>query len=157
MTGRTGTGAAAEVAGWWVVLVLVWLVTTSAFATDELIAACVIALPVALAARVGRIAARGNWRLPAGVARLLAALPGAIVREGAAALLIAARGRPVGRFERLDIGPRTSADRRAGRAALITGVLSATPGSLVIDADHEGLLLHALATPATRLRRMFGG
>ena len=87
---------------------------------------------------------------------MLAALPGAVVRDSWAALSIAARGRPVGRFEEDELDAEADAQRRAGRAALITGVLSATPGSLVIDAEDD-LLLHVLAMPATRLRRMFGG
>ncbi|WP_433623812.1 Na+/H+ antiporter subunit E [Nocardia sp. CA-120079] len=154
MSGRSA--AAAEVVGWWVVLVLLWLATLTTFGLQELVAAAVLALPAAFAGRVGRIAVQGNWRLPDRVPQLLAALPGAVVRDSWAALLIAARGRPVGRFEEDELAAEADAQRRAGRAALITGVLSATPGSLVIDAEDD-LLLHVLAMPATRLRRMFGG
>ncbi|MFX0581259.1 Na+/H+ antiporter subunit E [Nocardia nepalensis] len=156
MTGRARGRAAAEVAGWWAALVLVWMTTLTAIAIDELIAACLIALPAAWAARVGRIAVRGHWRLPDGVPRLLAALPGAIVRDGTAALWITARRRPVGRFEEHELSAPADKARQAARAALITGVLSATPGSLVVDAENEGLLLHALPVPATKLRRLLG-
>ncbi|WP_433713903.1 Na+/H+ antiporter subunit E [Nocardia sp. CA-084685] len=154
MSGRIA--AVAEVLGWWAVLVSLWLATLTTFSLQELLAAAVLALPAAWAGRVGRIAVRGNWRMPDKVAQSLATLPGAIVRDSWAALSIAARGRPVGRFEQDVLDAETDARRRAGRAALITGVLSATPGSVVIDVDDE-LLLHVFATPAIRLRRMFGG
>ncbi|WP_433756831.1 Na+/H+ antiporter subunit E [Nocardia sp. CA-135398] len=154
---RARVAAVAEVLGWWAVLVLLWLATLTTFGLQELAAAAVLALPVAWAGRVGRLAVQGNWRMPDKVPRLLAALPGAIVRDSWAALSSAARGRPVGRFEADELDAETDALRRAGRAALITGVLSATPGSVVIDADNDDLLMHVLATSATRLRRMFGG
>ncbi|MEV4238411.1 MULTISPECIES: Na+/H+ antiporter subunit E [unclassified Nocardia] len=154
MSGRIA--AAAEVLGWWAVLVLLWLATLTTFSLQELLAAVVLALPAAWAGRLGRIAVQGNWRPPDKIPQLLAALPSAIVRDSWAALSIAAHGRPVGRFEENELDAEADARRRAGRAALITGVLSATPGSLVIDADDE-LLLHVFATPETRLRRMFGG
>ncbi|WP_327095940.1 Na+/H+ antiporter subunit E [Nocardia vinacea] len=156
MSGRARIIAAGEVVGWWAALVLLWLATLTTFSLQELSAAALLAVPAACAARVGRIAVQGNWRLPDRAPQLLGALPGAVVRDSWAALSIAARGRPVGRFEEDELDAEADAQRRAGRAALITGVLSATPGSLVIDAD-EDLLLHVLAMPATRLRRMFGG
>ncbi|WP_062987788.1 Na+/H+ antiporter subunit E [Nocardia anaemiae] len=149
--------AAVEIRGWWAVLVLLWLATLTSFGLQELAAAAVLALPAAWAGRVGRLAVQGNWRPPDRIAQLLAALPGAIMSDSWAVLSAAARGRPVGRFEEDELDAETDARRRAGRAALITGVLSATPGSVVIDADNDGLLMHVLATPMTRLRRMFGG
>ncbi|MGY4099895.1 Na+/H+ antiporter subunit E [Nocardia sp. R16R-3T] len=156
MSGRARTGAAAEVLAWWAVLVLLWLATLTTFSVQELIAAAVLAWPAACAARVGRIAVQGNWRRPDRIAQAMAALPGAIVRDSWAALMIAARGRPVGRFEEDELDAEADARRRAGRAVLITAALSAPPGSLVIDADADRLLLHVLATPPTRLRRIFG-
>lgn len=156
MSMRARTGAGAEVLGWWAVLVLLWLATLTTFSPQELIAAAVLALPAASAARVGRLAVHGHWRLPHRIPQLSAALACAIVRDSWAALLIAARGRPVGRFAEDELEVEADAWRRAGRAALITSVLSATPGSLVIDADDNDLLLHVLAMPATRLRRLVG-
>jgi hypothetical protein len=92
MTGRARSGAAAEVAGWWAALVVVWMTTLTAIAIDELIAACSIALPAAWAARVGRIAVRGHWRLPDGV------LAGGI----GPALLLSSRGTAAHRL----VGPQ---------------------------------------------------
>jgi multisubunit Na+/H+ antiporter MnhE subunit len=129
---------------------LIWLATVNTMSTEELGTAGVLAILCALAARAGRIAARSHWRPPVGALRWLAALPWSVLRETVAALAIAARCRPVGRFTDLEL---TGERPEAGREALATLIVSATPGSVVVGAndEHGTLLIHSLPVGRTRL------
>jgi multisubunit Na+/H+ antiporter MnhE subunit len=141
-----------EVAVWWAVLVLVWLATLNSFSFAELVVAAVLALPCAVAARYGRQAAGGGWSVRPGWARWLLSLPWALLHDTAAMLAIAVRPerQAEDRFE--DI----SADAPAGRGweAAATFVVSATPGSVVVDAGehHDRIVVHTAAIRATGLR-----
>ena len=53
--------AGLEIAGWWAVLVLVWLATLNAYSVEELSVAGVLAVPCAIVARTARRAGAGHW------------------------------------------------------------------------------------------------
>lgn len=130
-----------EIAVWWAVLLLVWLASLNAFSFAELGTAAGLALPCAFAARAGRIAAGGRWRLDWHWARWLLSVPWAILHDTVSVL-------------RLAMGPDRPDDdsidavelegRGAGHEALATLVLSTSPGSVVVDADEDRLLVHRL-------------
>jgi multisubunit Na+/H+ antiporter MnhE subunit len=143
-----------EVVAWWVVLVLAWLGTVPTMSLQELITAAVLALPCAVAARLGRRAAGVRWNIRAGWARWLLGLPWAILHDTAAMLALACRGdRPEDDdFEKLPLPKESRVARRTGREALATAVLSATPGSVVVDAGGD-LVVHTVPIGQTTLRR----
>jgi multisubunit Na+/H+ antiporter MnhE subunit len=147
-----------ETVVWWVILVGVWLVTLNAFSYQELAVAAVLALPCAVAARAARRAAEVRWAVGASWSRWLLALPGAILHDTVGVLGLAMRRRTredEDEFRELRLPTESDDASRAGREALTTEILSATPGSVVVDAndDHDRLLVHAVPIGRTRLER----
>ncbi|HEX3792100.1 MAG TPA: Na+/H+ antiporter subunit E [Pseudonocardiaceae bacterium] len=142
---------------WWVILVGVWLATLSAFSFEELAVAAVLALPCAVAAGAARRAAEVRWTVGSGWAQWLLALPGAVLHDTAAVLRLGMRWQrreDEDEFRRVPLPTESADGRRAGREAVTTEVLSATPGSVVVDADeHDGLLVHAMPIGRTRLEQ----
>jgi multisubunit Na+/H+ antiporter MnhE subunit len=116
---------AVESGVWWAVLVGVWLTTLSAVNWQDLLVAAVLAVPCAIIATLVRRAYGGRWR-PASAWRL----PADIVR-GCGALLA-----------------RRATLRRIPVSALRKGVktvvVSASPGTVVLDDKDDALLVHAL-------------
>jgi multisubunit Na+/H+ antiporter MnhE subunit len=151
--------AVGEIACWWAVLVVVWLATLNALSVEEVVTAAILALPCAWAARAARRAAGEHWRPPAGALRWLLALPWAVLHDAVAALLLAVRGRPEGEFVELSLGDDGSDRRRAAREALATATLSATAGSVVVEATdrHDALLVHTLSIGETAVNREVRG
>lgn len=138
----------AEVAGWWAALVLVWLATLNSFSYAELGTCAVIAVPGALAARAGRVAAGQRWRVRARWVRWLRFVPVAVLHDTMGVFRLATRrDRPQDdSFDEVRL--------RAGGAAheaLATAAVSATPGSVVVDADNERLVVHRVPIGETRL------
>jgi multisubunit Na+/H+ antiporter MnhE subunit len=146
----------AEVVVWWVLLMAAWLATVNAVSTEEVVAAAIFSALGALAARAGRRVVHGRWHPPADARRWASALPSAVVRDAVGALRTVLRGDPEGRFEWLALTRERDAGRRAGREAVATATVSATPGSVVVDAaeQHDQLLLHRFDLPETRLVRL---
>jgi multisubunit Na+/H+ antiporter MnhE subunit len=128
----------AEVTVWWAVLLLVWLASLNAFSYAELGTAAGLALPCALVARAARIATGGRWRIRA---RWLLLVPSAILHDTVSLLRLGFSARDDS-FD--EIGIR-------GDEATATIALSATPGSVVVDADEDRLLVHRLPIDETRL------
>lgn len=137
----------AEIAVWWAVLLLVWLASLNAFSYAELGTAAGLALPCAFAARAARIAAGGRWKVTARWTRWLAAVPWAVLHDTAAVLRLATRRDHPERdsFDEIGIGAG------AGHEALATAVVSAAPGSVVVDAESGRLLVHRLPIGETGL------
>lgn len=116
---------AVESAVWWAVLVAIWLTTLSAVNWQDLLVAAALAVPCAVAATLLRVAYGGLWRparawtLPVEIAR------------GCAALV-----------------SRRTALRRIPVSSLRKGaktvIVSASPGTVVLDDDGDSLLVHAL-------------
>ncbi|MBF6277537.1 MULTISPECIES: Na+/H+ antiporter subunit E [Nocardia] len=149
-------GVVAEAAAWWLICVLIWQATVTVAAWEELIAAAVPALPCAVAACAARRAVGGSWRPPARLPRWVARTALTVVRDGAGALALVARGRrPAGRFIELPLPATGSTAQRDGREAAATILLSATPGSLVVysDPEHSRIRLHTLPLPESALQR----
>jgi len=147
--------AVAEVLVWWAVLVLVWLGTLTAFSYEELTVAALLAVPCAIAGRLGRRAAGVGWSVRAGWARRLPHLPWAIVHDTVAMLGLAVRAdRPRDDdFDELPLANEPTTARQAGHEALATAALSATPGSVVVDANEDRLFVHTVPIHRTGLRR----
>jgi multisubunit Na+/H+ antiporter MnhE subunit len=116
---------AVESAVWWVVLVGVWLTTLNALNWQDLLVAAVAAAPCALVATLVRGVYRGQWR-PASAWSLPVA-----VAQGCAALF--SRRTALRRIA-------TSSTRKAVR----TVIVSASPGTVVLDDEGDSLLVHAL-------------
>ena len=147
-----------EITAWWVALVGVWLTTLNTYSVAELITAAVLAVPCAVAARAGRRAAGLRWRVDLRWSRWLPALPSAIGHDTVAALSLGLRRRTRERddeFRALPLPVERDDAARTGREALTTAIVSAAPGTVVLDAneEHDELLVHALPTGGTRLER----
>jgi multisubunit Na+/H+ antiporter MnhE subunit len=145
-----------EVTAWWAVLVLVWLASLNSFAYAEAIVAAVLAVPCALAARQARLAAKQSLRLRARWARWLLRLPWTVVHDTVAMLVLALRPERTDEddFSDVRLAGRSGERERAGWEAAATTVLSATPGSIVVDAGphHDRLVVHSVPIPRTSLR-----
>jgi multisubunit Na+/H+ antiporter MnhE subunit len=147
----------AEVLVWWAVLALVWLGTLNAFSYEELTVAALLGLPCAIAARLGRRAAGVSWSVRAGWARWLPHLPWAIVHDTVAMVGLAVRpDRTRDDFAELPLTDDATTAQQAGHEALATATLSATPGSVVVDADDDRLVVHTVPIHQTGLRRAVG-
>ncbi|HEX4722045.1 MAG TPA: Na+/H+ antiporter subunit E [Pseudonocardiaceae bacterium] len=149
---------AVEIAGWWAFLVVVWIATLNTLSTQEVVTAAVLAVPCAIAARAARRAAELRWTIAPRWGRWVLALPPAIAHDTVAVLRLAMRRRTSesdDEFRVLKLPAERDDGRRTGREAVTTAVLSATPGSVVVNAgdDHDELLVHAMPVGRTRLER----
>jgi multisubunit Na+/H+ antiporter MnhE subunit len=140
-----------EIVFWVAACTGTWLLTLSSVSTSELVTGPVCALPCAVLAVAARYAVRRSWRPRIGWLRWLLPLPVAVVADTGRVLGVAARallGRPVPSGQLRTIGlphDRTAAVRRARQAAAVL-LVTAAPGTLVIDIDPEDddAVLHAL-------------
>ena len=110
---------------WWAVLVGVWLTTLSAVNWQDLLVAAVLAVPSAIIATLVRQGYGGRWR-PASAWRL----PLEIAR-GFGALFSRRAG-----LREIPVS--------AMRKGVKTIVVSASPGTVVLDDKDDALLVHAL-------------
>lgn len=144
----------AEGAWWWACCVGVWLLTLSSVSGAEVGVASGSAVPCALAAILARRALRASWR---GELRWVAWLPILIAQVALdTARIFGAVA--VGRAGRRGSPPKLTpvrVDGRGARGALRQGlaalVVSASPGSLVVDVDRSELSVHFLwrGSPST--------
>jgi multisubunit Na+/H+ antiporter MnhE subunit len=146
-----GAGAALYAAA----LLGVWVVLAGQPDVPDLVAGSVAAV---LAVGVGYLVSERGRMVPsvrAGDLRTLAAVPGQVVVESWQVFAVAARkaaGRPTApgvlRTVRLDVGPDVRGWPAARREAVLTGLLSAAPNTVVVDIDMEAgtALVHQLAT-----------
>lgn len=132
-----------EIGVWWAVLLLVWLATLNAFSFEELGLAAGLALPSAFAARAARIAAGGRWRVDPRWVRWLLVTPWAILHDTVSVLRLAA-GPDRPEDDSIDTIMLDNSEDGGGHEALATVVLSAAPGSVVVDAERDRLLVHRL-------------
>jgi multisubunit Na+/H+ antiporter MnhE subunit len=141
----------AELVVWWAVLLGVWLMSLNAFSYAELLTATALALPCAFAARAARIAASGRWRVRAGSVRWPAHLPWAVAHDTVAVLRLAAEP------DRPDDDSFDDVALDHDCEALATTVVSGAPGSVVVDAQNDRLLVHRLPIGETGLSRAVRG
>ncbi len=143
-------GRVVEVAVWWAMLLLVWLASLNAFSFAELGTAAGLALPCAFAARAGRLTVGVRWQVNGRWARWLLFMPWAILHDTVSVLLLALRpDRP----DEDSIDAVELDDPEAGHEALATMVLSTSPGSVVVDADRDRLLVHRVPIGDTGLSK----
>lgn len=144
-----------EITAWWVILVLVWIATLTAVTVQELVAAGVLAVPCAVLARLGRQATGIHWPMRAVWFRWPLRLPWAVLHDTVAVLALAfRRDNPQDdRFSEVPLPDQDSDSVRAAQDAAATVLLSSAPGSVVVDADEDRLLVHELPIGSTDLDR----
>jgi multisubunit Na+/H+ antiporter MnhE subunit len=148
---------AAEVLVWWCVSVGVWMVSLSAYSTQDLVAAVAGGLACAVMAVLTRRAVRADARPPAAMLRWLAVLPWSIVLDAVRVLLLPWRPRArtaAGTFRRLPLQAPGNSPGAVGRRATASLLLSSTPGAYVVDVDPGSgtALVHAVG-PASPIER----
>ncbi|HEY4459530.1 MAG TPA: Na+/H+ antiporter subunit E [Pseudonocardiaceae bacterium] len=134
---------------WWAVLLLVWLATLNAFSFEELGLAAGLALPGAFAACAARIATGGRWRVDPRWIRWLLVTPWAILHDTVSVLRLAA-GPDRPEDDSIEAITLDNSEDDGGHEALATLVLSTSPGSVVVDAEQDRLLVHRLPIGRTR-------
>jgi hypothetical protein len=148
--------AAVELALWWAACVGVWLVSLSAFSSQDLVVACVVSGPCAAVAVAARRLVDGHWRLTHEAMWPLVTLPWSVLTDTVRVLSMPWRpgGRAAAELRWIYLGrDRGDTARDAGRQAALALVLSAPPGSYVVHVDRRGrALLHAVGAPAATER-----
>lgn len=145
-------GAIAEVLGWAVVACGVWVATLSGVTLPELCIAVVASVPCGVLARAGRRALGASWRFRPRWALWVFPVGASVVAELVQLLRPSARHPQEGRYATLAL-PAEPAELAAGREALGTLALCATPGIMVADCDPERqeMTIHVLATAGPKV------
>lgn len=152
--------ALAEVLFWWAACVGLWLLTLSSVSLSETLVATGCGLACAVMAVVARRAVRGSWPVQPAWIRWLLPLPAAIAADTARVLARAAGvlvGRvPSGRFRSVRLPRDPSAPRWRTRQAAATVLVTAPPGTVVVDVDEESgeMRLHDLAAGAPAMEKV---
>jgi multisubunit Na+/H+ antiporter MnhE subunit len=142
-----------EVAFWWAVGVGLWLLTLSSVSGQELVAAIATGLPCAVMAVLARRAVRGPLRPRPAWLRWLLPVPVAVLTDsvrvlGVAAGALVGRRIPDGDLRRVTLPRDDSAEDWQNRQAAAVVLVSASPGTVVIDVDPDSgeALVHELAS-----------
>lgn len=140
-----GVRVTSEVLVWWLGLTGLWLLTLVTPSLPETVAAAVVALPCAFAARAARRAVGEVWRPRARWFRWLLRVPGNAVRESGQALVKLVRHPGAGRFATVDLPDEPEAVHHA-RVAAAAAVVGSTPGTMVVATppDDRELVVHRL-------------
>jgi len=143
----------AELLFWWAAAMGVWLLTLSSMSLPEVSVAAAAGLPCAVLAIASRRAVGGSWPPRAAWLRWAAPLPLAVVADGVrvlgrAAGVLAGRRIGDGEIRSVQLPKDRPAPRRRSREAMAVTLISATPGTVVVDLDDESgrMLLHALGS-----------
>lgn len=147
---------AVEVVVWWALAYAVWLLSLSTVPLQELAVAALCALPCGVAAAGARWAIGESWAVKPRWLRPMLVLPFAIVSDAIQVLFSALRLQPSeGRFQRVPSSATGSDAHARGRRALATGLVTASPGSYVLDVDPDSgeMLIHSLASRGPRIER----
>jgi multisubunit Na+/H+ antiporter MnhE subunit len=130
-----------------------WLLTLSSVNTAELVAAVAAGLPCAVVAVLARRAVRGPLSPRAAWLRWLLPVPVAVLADSARVLAVAAgalvgRRIPEGDLRRVTLPRDRSAGDWQNRQAAAVILVSASPGSVVLDVDVDSgeALVHVLTT-----------
>lgn len=154
---------AVEVTAWAAACVGVWLLTLSSVTLADLCFAVPAGLLCGLLAAGGRRLAGGRWRPQPRWAAWLLALPVTVVAETFGVWRAAARAAldsgPSGRERLVQLPAGETADVAAARRGVATLAISASPGSYVVDVDHDRpeLTIHTLADSAPSWARIDPG
>lgn len=156
--GRRAVAWVAEVGSWTLVLWGIWLLTLSAVDQPDVVVGGLCALACGFCAAAARRAIRRRWRPPLAVLGPMALLPVAVVVDCGAVLLSPLRPRTRrGTVETVDVAAAGPSPRQAARRAIITAVVSASPSTVVLDAEEATgtLVVHALRSPGPRLHERY--
>jgi hypothetical protein len=124
---------------WWVLSVGLWLLTVAPVSLPEIPTAAVAALPCAALAVAARRAAGSTWRPRAEWLRWLPVLPVSVLAD--TARVLTGRREPGG-VRRIGLSDEPDAATGRTRRAVVTLLLSLTPGSYVQDAWDDRVVLH---------------
>jgi multisubunit Na+/H+ antiporter MnhE subunit len=135
----------------------IWLLTLSALSWGELIVGTACSTAVGVIAVAAQRSVGRPWKPTAVSLRPFLVLPLAIASDAAQVLSLPLRRRQNrGRFETMDIDAAGSSPQVATRRALVTLGTTATPASIVVDVDDQGLMtLHSLPTAGIRMEEGF--
>jgi multisubunit Na+/H+ antiporter MnhE subunit len=146
-------GVVLEVAFWWAVGIGLWLLTLSSVSTQELVAAVVTGLPCAVMAVLARRAVRGPLRPRPAWLRWSLPVPVAVLTDSVRVLAVAAgallgRRIPDGDLRRVALPRDRDATDWQNRQAAAVVLVSASPGTVVLDVDPDSgeALVHELAS-----------
>lgn len=157
MTVSRASVLVAEAAGWWGLLVGVWLLTLSSFNTEDFAVASACAVPCALVAVLARSAVGGRWSFRLAWLAWLGPLSRSALVDAVRVVLVAGRnaGRrvSVGRLLELQLPDEDDETLTAGRESAAELTLSTTPGSFVVHGGKDGLVLHSLLPKEPALTR----
>ena len=143
---------------WWVVLMACWIATLAALTAVQLLVGAVAAVIGAAVGVAARRALGRRWSFDPRWVRWLALVPVAALVQTAALPTLLVRGRRARApgLRRLPAPRDEDAARAAGHRALGAGVLSAAPGSYLVDwpadAEHP-VVLHTILTAGPDLER----
>lgn len=147
-----------EVLAWTLLLWGAWLLSLSAVGVPDLVVGGLSAAVCGIAAASARRAIRQRWHPSWSLIAPAAALPVTIVVDTAAVLLSPWRaGTRRGQVETVDVGGAGQAPRQTARRAVITTIVSASPASVVLDADDKTgtLVVHAMRSPGPSLAQRY--
>jgi multisubunit Na+/H+ antiporter MnhE subunit len=156
-TPDSGYVEAVEIAVWWVLLFGLWMLTLSSVSVAESVTAAVAALLCAFAARAGRRASRVGWRPRLAWLTWFAMVPVALCMDTVRLFVATVRRDLPERFDEVELPTDRPAARADARRAAAVLALSATPGSVVLDAAPDRpLLLHVVVSGRPRLDERIG-
>lgn len=152
-----------EVLFWEAACVGLWLLTLSSITLSDVVAASAAAVPCAILAVAARRAVRGSWPPHPAWSRWLLPLPVAVVGDtvrllGLAAGLLVGRRIPDGEVREADLRRDRTAALRRTREAAAAALVTATPGTLVldVDADDRRIRVHALGDGRPSMEQVVG-
>lgn len=136
-----------EMAWWAAVGCAVWLATLSSVTLPELCIAIAASIVCGVLARTARRALGASWRFRPGWCLWVFPVIGSLFAELVELLRMAATRPREGDLATVDL-PHEPAELAAGREALGTLALCATPGSMVADCDptQQQLTMHVLVS-----------
>jgi multisubunit Na+/H+ antiporter MnhE subunit len=143
-----------EVVAWWAVLTCTWMVTTTSLSRLELLVGATAALPCAVCAVLARHASGVRWSLDPRWVGWLAMLPVTMVEDLPRVARLLLPGPHPSELRELPMPAEEPRARSVTRRALAALLVSATPGSYLVDSPQRRsvLLVHAIGPPS-RLER----
>jgi multisubunit Na+/H+ antiporter MnhE subunit len=150
---------ATEMLWWWAASCGVWLLTLSSVNAAELAVALACGLPCGVAAWAARVALGERWRVRPHWVWWLIPLSVAVFSDAVRLLVLALRPHDLdqeeGRLVDIPLPEDESEGVAAGRAAIATLVMSATPGTLAVQGDpgRRVVTLHSLVPGGSALER----
>ncbi len=137
---------------WWVLLTLLWVELVSSSSLPEIVLGVCCGAIAAGAALLGRTEQNRQYRFRLQWLRWFVLAAPAAVRDTQhlARLLLRPRAEREAGTLRLVPLPDEDEALRAGRRALVVLALGIAPGSYIVDAEHDELLIHELPSGKPR-------